>query len=120
MKARVVYDMYMMGEPGGAPGGVHPQMVMGVLAEQQGFKILDAEPMPIGDCWWFWIEYETKPTLPEFIREGEWFEPGGIEPSPKAESDKAPTVGNLSLSKVSATVTFVGISTWPVPTDGDV
>jgi hypothetical protein len=64
-QSRVVYWLQ------GAPSG-HPQEVMRELASSLHFKILGATPQSVADQWWFWIEYETEPDLPEFIDKAEW------------------------------------------------
>lgn len=49
----------------GYPG--HPQTAMRELADLEGFEIVDAEAVPIGDCWIFLIAYEKRPRLAPFI-----------------------------------------------------
>ena len=55
-----------------APQEDHPQTNMKRLSDNLGFKILGAVPQSAGDQWWFWIEYEAKPKLPDYVKETEW------------------------------------------------
>jgi hypothetical protein len=76
-QVRVVYDAYATGQPGNAPTE-HPLRVMQQFADELGFKIIGSMPRSIGDCWWFWIEYSQKPSLPAYIHEAEWLPVGSI------------------------------------------
>jgi hypothetical protein len=56
----------------------HPQIGMRRLADAQQFTILAGVPQSMGDCWWFWVEYSTKPNWPSHITEAEWLPIGSV------------------------------------------
>lgn len=53
---------------------VHPQRDMMNLAVIQGFSIVHSLPIPIADCWWFWLEFDRRPDLPAYTREVDYVE----------------------------------------------
>lgn len=56
----------------------HPELVMRELAERLGFRIVEAIPQSIADCWWFWIEFDGEPpSLPATIFTGRQWLPVG-------------------------------------------
>lgn len=62
---RVRYDMRGAAE---ARISGHPETVMaGLAALEPCFEITAKEPVAIGDCWIFTIQYERRPDLPSFV-----------------------------------------------------
>jgi hypothetical protein len=75
IQARYYYDL---GGPNPERPNEHPQLVMRRLSVELEFKILDAVPQSIADCWWFWIEFEKKPSFPSYITEASWLPIGTV------------------------------------------
>lgn len=47
----------------------HAQAVMNELADKHGFRIIESEPFPIGDCFHFWLEDAERVEFPSYISE---------------------------------------------------
>lgn len=73
---RLVY--WLRPVSGVVPPNEHPQLAMARLAAQEGFSVLDAVPQSIADQWWFWIEYDRVPELPEYVQPAAWLPVGTV------------------------------------------
>jgi hypothetical protein len=73
---RVIYSV--LGHPEG-----HPPNVMSKLADELGFRVIGSSfrviastSQSIADEWWFWIEFDNEPELPDFLSKAMWLPVG--------------------------------------------